>query len=157
MANLECLRQLRRVVEAAPEDRFEMTIFSVSGKCGTAYCAAGWAAIDPWFREHTELGQVFRMCEDGTLNWGRNLELTPVLGRAFGLEEWDVDRLFGMFVNWVGEVTRQHVLANIDRLLAGEPARSYSEMLRESRRPRPPHHDAHNAPTASFGGGSPAS
>ena len=53
----ERLTQLRRVVVEAAPDRFDMRSFSADTPCGTAYCAAGWAAIDPWFREHTHINE----------------------------------------------------------------------------------------------------
>jgi hypothetical protein len=127
MANVECLRQLRRVVEAAPEDRFDMRWISTLTDCGTAYCTAGWAGIDPWFRQHTELGRAFRVGLGGMLNWDE--DLAEVLGKVFGLTDRETYRLFGLFVGEGDEATRRHVLANIDRLLAGEPARSYADMI----------------------------
>jgi hypothetical protein len=127
MANLECLRQLRRVVEAAPEDRFDMRRFSTPTDCGTAYCAAGWAAIDPWFREHTELGRAFRVGVGGMLGWDD--DLAEVLGEVFGLTDGETNRLFGMFVGESCGVTRRLVLASIDRLLAGKAARSYADLI----------------------------
>jgi hypothetical protein len=132
MANVECLRQLRRVVETAPEDRFEMVMFSGWKDCGTAHRAAGWAAVDPWFRAHTELGRFFHVDEDrdGMLEWDDNP--TELLGEVFGLRAGDILRLFGLTLDWRGMVTKQHVLANIDRLLAGRAALPYRLMLTES-------------------------
>jgi hypothetical protein len=120
MANLECLRQLRRVVEAAPEDRFDMGTLCDRGRCGTVHCAAGWAAVDPWFREHTELGRFFDVDRDGMFRYrGRPAK---VLERVFGLDEEDVERLF---FDADDDTTRAQVLASIDHMLAGLPAPTY--------------------------------
>jgi hypothetical protein len=122
MADLECLRQLRRVVEAAPEGRFDMSTLCDRGPCGTVHCAAGWAAVDPWFRENTELGRSFAVDRDGMFRYrGRPAE---VLERAFGLDEGDVERLF---FDADDDTTRADVLASIDHLFAGRPAPTYPE------------------------------
>jgi hypothetical protein len=58
----ERLRQLRRVVAAAPADRFVMDRFCTAGQpCGTAYCAAGWAALDPWMQKETPMLKYFAL------------------------------------------------------------------------------------------------
>jgi hypothetical protein len=156
MADLECLRQLRRVVEAAPEGRFDMSIFSEEDRCGAVYCAAGWAAVDPWFRANTRLGSTFHRERNGHLIW----EATPlpVLMEVFDLDRISARNLFGLDLHAGDVVTKRAVLRNIDRAIAGNPAQPYRiTITAESRRPRPPQYDSHSAPIASFGGGSPAS
>lgn len=62
MANIERLQQLVRVLEQVRDEKrpFDMewwadafdppSITTPVNECGTASCAAGWAARDPWFR-----------------------------------------------------------------------------------------------------------
>lgn len=53
---VENLRQLHRVLLAAPETQFDlrsyhrMTKDPVTHECKTFFCAAGWAAEDPYFK-----------------------------------------------------------------------------------------------------------
>jgi hypothetical protein len=100
-------------------------MFSQETDCGTAYCAAGWAVVDPWFREHTDLGATTRLREDGSLKW----LIRPaweVLAWVFGLSGEEVSALFYPDKD---RVTKEEVLINIDRLIAGRPARLYSQLL----------------------------
>ena len=46
MPNIEALTQLRRVVEAAPEELFHMRAVVEHVDCGTRRCALGWAIIE---------------------------------------------------------------------------------------------------------------
>jgi hypothetical protein len=127
MANVECLRQLRRVVEEAPADRFDMRDFCLPTSCGTAYCAAGWAAIDPWFRANTRIGEWFRGDAGDLLYIHPNARFG--LQEIFGLEETATKRLFALGVDCWAPAMKRAVLANIDRLLAGKRARSYADMV----------------------------
>jgi len=45
--NEELLRRLREVIAEVPDDRLHMRRLVEVSECGTAFCAAGWAAIDP--------------------------------------------------------------------------------------------------------------
>ena len=130
MANIKRLKQLRRVVDAAPDDRLHMRSFCEQAECGTAYCAAGWAAIDPWFRKNTGISNLFAVsklgivmplhqCDDGTL------------GELFGLSDVDAYHLFAFGQNErIGphDITKPEVVANIDRLIAGQNAVKYQAM-----------------------------
>lgn len=130
----EKLRQLRRVIEAVPDDRLHMRTFCEEGECGTAYCAAGWAAVDPWFRENTDIGDIFGVDSDGTLFviCGYSCVFSD-LADLFGLTRTDADRLFGADLE--PDVTAPHavnkteVLNNIDLLLAGEKTKPYRVIL----------------------------
>lgn len=127
MANVERLLQLRRVVEAAPDDRFHMRAFYEEASCGTAYCAAGWAAVDPWFQEHTEIGSIFRVGRDGLLEI---LSGTPFrrLSHIFEIGANNSWKLFGWGVARNPDphaVSKAEVIENIDRLLAGKSAELY--------------------------------
>jgi hypothetical protein len=124
----ERLEQLRRVVLAAPADRFHMRTWCEKSPCGTAYCAAGWAAIDPWFQDNTEIGEVLDVNYDGMI-FTHCFNVTYKLSRIFDISSDDSDRLFGA---WLSPdysdphgVTREDVVENIDRILAGKPAISY--------------------------------
>lgn len=113
----EILAQLRRVVEAAPEDRLHMRRYAEEAECGTALCAAGFCLIDPWFRARTLILGYF---DDAS-----ELELHDL----FQIDEEDARNLFG-FALYRGvdphAVTKAEVLWNVDELLAGRPARPYA-------------------------------
>ncbi len=121
MPNIERLTQLARVVRAAPEHRFHMRTFMEKTTCGTAYCAAGWAFVDPWFTEH----KFHDIWTTGTEHiWTTEDELAEY----FGLSNRDANRLFALDINRYAEphaVTKGEVLANIEQLLAGLPAELY--------------------------------
>jgi hypothetical protein len=127
----ERLRQLLRVVEAAPDERFDMRDFHRETRCGTAYCAAGWAALDPWFRENTPIGEVLGVISrtDG----GRTLEvMTPgcafdSLADIFGLDRNDAVILFGATLNRWDVVDKCEVVENIRSLLGGGPVNDYTD------------------------------
>lgn len=134
---IERLKQLRRVVEAAPEDRLHMRTFCEQAECGTAYCAAGWAAIDPWFRENTEIEGVFEYADDGHLFTGFGVwDVFDPLADIFGISRLAAGCLFGYGMSVTDEphaVTKAEVLANIDRLLRGLPAERYAVIERRRR------------------------
>ncbi len=112
MPNREALTNLRRVVAAAPEERFDMR----DVVCGTSRCALGWCFLDPWFMEH-HLGGLTVYDID-----------FYKAGEIFGLGYDDRRALFAgsaMLSMRPDVVSRQEVLENIDRLLAGELAQTY--------------------------------
>ena len=123
----ERLLQLRRVVLAAPESRFDMNHF----RCGTAMCAAGWAASDPWFTERGLhlAGEgdavAIRFAED-------SFDSFSALEVFFLLSAQDTERLFAAeAISGTGPITKEEVIENIDRILAGEPARTYRAIEEE--------------------------
>ena len=123
----ERLLQLRRVVLAAPESRFDMNHF----RCGTAMCAAGWAASDPWF---TERGLHLAGEGDAAeVRFGENtFDPFSALEAFFLLSTQDTERLFaGDALNGTGPITKEEVIENIDLILAGEPARVYRAIEEE--------------------------
>lgn len=63
--NEQILQNLTRalaVVEAAPEELFNLNIFATPTKCGTLACSAGWLAVDPFFSKLREVD--FKGSED---------------------------------------------------------------------------------------------
>ena len=135
MANIERLEQLKRVVRDAPGDRFDMRYFGTKTACGTVCCAAGWAALDPWFLANTEIAKVLPKMIYDPLD-GRWWEENDVfqlggpehgsfqrLGEVFDLTDDDTDALFN------GEtragVTKEDVIENIDRIVGGVGALEY--------------------------------
>ena len=126
----ERLLQLRRVVLAAPESRFDMNHF----RCGTAMCAAGWAASDPWF---TERG--LHLAGEGdavSVQFGEDtfdpFSAFTDLEAFFLLSTQDTERLFAAdALNGTGPITKEEVIENIDLILAGEPARVYRAIEEE--------------------------
>jgi hypothetical protein len=128
MANVENLLQLKRVVENAPEHRFHMTAFIEAAECGTAYCAAGFAAIDPWFQENTTIGEAFKLGKNEQFE----IEGDPFdkLQDIFELDKHDTLNLFGANISssaGVHDVTKEMVLDNIDRAINGEDIEPYPD------------------------------
>jgi hypothetical protein len=127
----ERLRQLRRVVTAAPADRFVMDRFCrASQPCGTAYCAAGWAVLDPWFQKETPMLDYFEMCNFN--NETVVISYDPVtcfrgLATIFDLDHIETEALFGANLSEGCKVFPAAVIANIDRLLQGEATIPYAE------------------------------
>jgi hypothetical protein len=133
MPNLEALRQLRRVVEAAPDKLFRMRSVVEPTPCGTARCALGWCLVDPWFLANTPLGRFAdwksRYMRDDEGRGGP----ADVLYETFGLDRGDAGVLFGVTLTAsfsAGAVAKAEVLANIDRVLAGERAVPYAATRR---------------------------
>jgi hypothetical protein len=127
----ERLRQLRRVVAAAPADRFVMDRFCTAGQpCGTAYCAAGWAVLDPWIQKETPMLEYFTV-ED----FDQETLVVPRgprggfhgLSTVFDLKSAEADDLFGAYLPSGCKVSQAAVIANIDRLLQGEATIPYAE------------------------------
>ena len=138
MTNAEALRQLRRVVLDAPEDRLNMKGFGRMTECGAVCCAAGWAALDPWFLANTRIGEVLPISPNprfGGSIFGFSIT-GPGLPAIFGLSLADANALFGLYDNhWnLEDVTRADVVANIDRLLRGEHAVAYGPSGRDGGR-----------------------
>ena len=123
------LTELRRVVEAAPDDLFDMSRFSrPTPTCGTAHCAAGWAAVDPWFQRNTPIREIFAVDVWGHVGPCGDDSAFGDLAVMFGLDSRDADHLFGGTLDFVSDafaVPKVAVLANIDRLLCGLPAEPY--------------------------------
>lgn len=123
------MKQLRRVVEAAPEDRFEMKNFCTESSCGTAYCAAGWAALDPWFQENTDILDIFDVEVIGSLAYVKEAHDNTFsrLQLMFGLSAVEADDLFGGELHRLSPpVPKSFVLENIDSILAGDPTIPYA-------------------------------
>lgn len=110
MVNREALLNLARVVAVAPKERWDMHFF---GTCDTARCAAGHAAEDPWFKEHAPIPTD----KYGMLDWDR-------LHEPFGITSQQAFDLFAANINGK-TVSRIAVLANIMRLLRGDPPKEY--------------------------------
>ena len=125
MANKEALRQLRRVVEGAPEHQFHMNRVVDNTDCGTARCAIGWAVVDKWFQKNTSLVQWI----DPKTKKQYILPSATALAQIFGIPTEDVSNLFGGDLNSEDgdphSVSKQEVLWNIDALLAGRDSRPY--------------------------------
>ncbi len=154
--NRERMLELRRVALAAPEDKFHMRAFSEQASCGTAYCLAGFAAIDPWFRTNTPINGILapKWCNDQLyvavapglmdlypfLDNSKNSSSAFIgLAAIFGLTEDETDHLFGgslsKFIG-VHAVSKAEVLWNIDRILLGMPTLPY-EASEDDEHPAP--------------------
>lgn len=128
----EILRQLRRVINEAPEHLLHMRAVVEEAACGTARCAFGWAIIDDWFINNTDINEI---CKS---DW--NCPYFPVsircstinleLAELFGISEKDAVNLFATEAPVVvsrnaHDISKQEVLDNIDRLLRGESTVPY--------------------------------
>ena|ERR1700674_5192303 len=112
------LTHLKQVVIDAPPRQFKMDRISQRTSCGTAYCAAGWAAQDLEFiKQGLELvaGEIFY--NDVGPEDGRRFK---ALEAFFGLQRKESDLLFGSHLYGEDIVPKEEVLHNIDRLLAGK-------------------------------------
>lgn len=129
--NIEALKQLRRVVSDAPDDLFHMRAVTEQSKCGTARCAAGWAIIDPWFQKNTRINEAM------PADWSNEgLSGANIIEQVFGLDEGNSERLFAMSAGCnldAHDITKIEVIANIDRLIAGEDAEEYEALCYEDR------------------------
>ena len=125
----ESLRQLRRVVEAAPVQLFHMDAFTHKTSCGTAHCAAGWAAIDPWFKERGL--RVTRYGDIQYLDFRPSRYCYPFrpLELFFTLNKLDTSRLFGGGLHRGEYVPKEKILKNIDCMLSGEKPLRYRPQI----------------------------
>lgn len=131
--NRERLEQLRRVIESVPEDRLHMRSVVEIAECGMAYCAAGWAACDPWFQAEGFVPAVVIVYKRGSEREILDASMDFFeAARFFGLSQEDTINLFG------GELSpstpkhavgKEEILENIDRLLRGEPTRPYEWLV----------------------------
>lgn len=123
----EALRQLRRVVEMAPDDLLHMRSVVEKSGCGTARCAFGWCLVDPWFMTNTALKEF--------VSWDSSYLPPPYKDetwRVFGLSAADSINLFASdLASFSGahSVSKAEVLWNIDRALEGEKTLPYRAVL----------------------------
>src|SRR5690349_8648129 len=127
----ERLRQLRRVVIQAPDERFDMTYFGFDAGCGTVCCAAGWATLDAWHQQQTKILMYFGVDIDGSPYIRAGWSGAESLADIYGLNIEDSRRLFGLDYDDdsynTHRVTKTLVINQIDRLLSGLPALSYGD------------------------------
>jgi hypothetical protein len=119
--NIEALRELRRVAEAAPEDLLHMHVITEKAPCGTAHCLMGWAMIDPYF---CALPNFPRREGD----WD---SMVLKAAKALGLEEIEAHCLFATSPRFLTfslhphAISKAEVLWNLDELIAGRDACAY--------------------------------
>lgn len=115
------LTLLREIIVGVEEDKLHMARFiHIGAVCGTAYCAAGWAAQHPYFKR---IGLRIN-----TLSWRGGVTPFCLLGRIFLLNSENTSALFGGNLDTDAPdhcVSKQAVINNIDRLLRGERAQHY--------------------------------
>ena len=119
------LVQLRRVVLAIPDAGFNMRWWS--DNCGTTHCAAGWAALDPWFLQHTELGRYlvpYSASPAGTTVLPTSIDPISGLASVFKITPREARALFVAITT--RPVSRREVVAQIDDLLAGRTIGRYA-------------------------------
>lgn len=148
MINREAFEQLDRVLAEVDSQKlpFSMEVWQTSGretehKCGTAACAAGWAARDPWFRERgftMKLGDSApRYMPPGTSSY--NAERFACWGfeaaeRFFGLYGYEVytPSSSTSLVNWIFSGTPRasvsEVRARVAAVLAHDPTQNLLDL-----------------------------
>lgn len=137
MANKKNLRRLRDVIAAVPDDLLHMRRLIETADCGTAFCAAGWAATDPIlgpqiarfpaikYITHLKVGATLTTWD---LQFVGFQAVKEALCAILDLDRKDGDRLFASHISMNAEahaVTKAEVLWNIDQLLEDKPARRY--------------------------------
>jgi hypothetical protein len=117
--NTQALQRLRGVAENAPDDLLHMRLYREKAACGTAYCLLGWASLDPWFNER---GLVSADRDDRF--WLALECIRPILD----ISPDDCDNLFATEIlddTGPHAISKQEVLDNIDRVIAGGRALRY--------------------------------
>ncbi len=118
------LLELRRVCESIPDDLLHMRSLEEQSPCGTARCLLGWARLDPWLQENSELGTTSAVPSWMFFNYVYSHDLA----RIFQVSRDDASHLFALDINRdVPEhaVSKSEVLWNLDQLIAGKPALPY--------------------------------
>lgn len=143
--NVEALTNLRRVAADAPPDRLHMRRWFERAGCGTAYCLAGWAALDPWMAEHTPIRTGFDVepLPDAPGRYRVAMAARPGDGRdifdwlgtdVIGIGHRNAAALFGAGLHLEGDphaVRRETVLGRLDALLAGGDIEPYDAVLNQ--------------------------
>lgn len=132
--NTEALQQLKRVVEEAPDHRFDMQLFEQQTHCGTARCAAGWAAVDDWFQANTNINHALPV-QNGRIKPQYTPHLFALLGTIFEITTKDAENLFAAESGFIQDdtINKREVLDNIDSLIAGNGTREY-DAIQQGRR-----------------------
>lgn len=117
--NREAFENLKRVVQAAPENLWCMNYITKQTTCGSAHCAIGWAAIDPWFIKEAKLnsypiGNTGQWACDSDTLWNERFDF-------WGVDDETLNTLFGGELQSSDPpIDKQEVLDNIDRILNGD-------------------------------------
>ncbi len=104
-------RDLLQAVREAPEERFDVEIWTGGSSCGTTHCAAGWYAA-----KHPESG--FGFDEYGTLRCKGFEDPFDALASHFGLKDFKAISIFGGCF----DETRDEWLARAEAVFAGDEA-----------------------------------
>jgi hypothetical protein len=140
------LTKAREMLLAIDEDRLHMRSVVETAACGTAYCLAGWMAVDPWFRANTAMGELFDVVKGGLIV--RHGEPAPahrdfyyapgnlldIAQAVLGLTHRDATNLFAGNISsgcTPHAVTREEVINNLDRLLADDETVKYAAVRPE--------------------------
>ncbi len=109
-----------------------------TASCGTAYCFAGWLAVDPWFQKNTSILDIFDVHRPkdqkdwiveriSTCNTFTDLALLLDIGKKYA------DFLFGGNLDVEGDphaVTKDMIIENLDRILNDDHPLSYNWMIK---------------------------
>lgn len=122
MPNIERLEQLKRVVRDAPDHLFGMAWVDDDTDCGTVRCAWGWASVDPWFRQNTDIDERgFAGADD---LFGISWESAESLFCPDYLAQ-DREESTEEYARWANSIAKAEVIANIDRVIAGKRPVAY--------------------------------
>ncbi len=100
--NIQALKELRRVLAARSDEEVHMKSFEHGDG---RRCALGWCSVDPWFREHTNISQLFGY------SWFDFADI----GAIFGFSHSQVDQVFFSL-----SASRTEILAVVDGMLRRE-------------------------------------
>ena len=137
--NIEALIQLKRVLRESMAHTivfqgktvgFDMDTFCDINECGTAACAAGSAAMDPWFNARGFIMHTPRCVMDNPIPYveyddyyGGVIQKTQVYGfraceRFFDISYLQCGWLFAPRTYPAGPITQTQVIERIDELLS---------------------------------------
>lgn len=137
MPNVEVLKQIERVLEGIPQEKLDMSDWSSECcSCGSTHCLAGWARLDPWMQDNTNICELFDARADprnpnhfivepaGDGGW----EAITGLADMCDIDVSDAERLFAWGTG-VGDaiVPKVYVAQNIQNVADGKRAGDYAD------------------------------
>lgn len=122
----EALKQLLRVAKAAPAHLLHMRAFTETADCGTAFCLAGWASIDPWFRKNTKINDLLPANNEFPQFFVVDRER---LAEIFDITGKQAEDLFALDIVTSAEphaISKAEVVRQVKALIDGEDIRPYA-------------------------------
>lgn len=115
----EGLLRVVRLLESLPDDRFNLSTWHNRNRCGTTYCAMGYAASTEWFQQHG-----LSLDGNGGICLKRAHERTEdgfyAVAQFFGISSCQAQYLF---LPKDGYYSRTHVINRIRKFVARDGER----------------------------------